>query len=152
MAANLPPFDPSRPMAANQNFLYSGDRYLRGDPFPNPDIEVPLLKLKQLYQIRKITYAEDVSRKAKLRPEDKSVAERATGSQGVELPTLKPEQSEAEKAAEELDAAADKLAKASTKDALLKKASGLAGVTKDLTKVQIAAALIKAGRADGGDS
>jgi hypothetical protein len=154
MPAILPPFDPSRPMVAIINFLYSGDRYLRGDPFPNPGVEVPTLKLKQLYQIRKIFYEGEatVTRVPDLGPGDKSVAERANKATGVELPTIKPEPSDAMQAEQDLDAAAEKLAKANTKDALLKKASGLAGVTKDLTKPQIARELIKAGRADGGDS
>lgn len=155
MTLSLPPFDPSRPMSAMRNFLYSGDRYLRGDPFPAPGVEVPERKLKQLYETRFITFTgEETRRQIDFRgPQGKAVAERSTSAEGVELPTTKPEASPQEKLAAEQEEAAEKLERKHSHAELLRMASGLAGARKSAKKIELARLLVRSGRAgDGGDS
>lgn len=155
MPLNRPPFDSSRLFSAIANFLYSGDRYMRGDAFPNPGVDVPERRLRTLYEGRKIGYTgEETRRHVDFRgPQGKAVAERATGPEGVDLPTVKPEDSPQELAAAEVEAAAEQLARKHSQTELFNKASGLAGATKSLRKIELARLLVKSGRAgNDGDS
>lgn len=143
----LEPFDSTRPLKCATRFIrLRGTLYQKGDaiPFDEADRRV----IERLYDQRKITYGDGVE------PDRRSPSEKARTA-NVEL----RQQRRGEKvgaAAEpgtDVDddaeaAAAEKLAKAHTKDALFKKASGLAGVTKDQTKAEIALALVRAGRGD----
>lgn len=155
MPLNRPPFDPSRPMAAITNFLYSGETYLRGDAFPHPGLDLPdERKLRRLYDSRKIGFSgEETRRKVDFRGDNaRAVAQRATSPAGVSLPTTKPEPTHAEQLATDQEAMAEKLVSKFNKTELFTKASGLAGVTKTSQKIEIARALVKAGRAGDGDS
>lgn len=173
MAVHLPPFDPDRPLVAIKFFRFNGEIISRGQKIPR-DFTDPR-KLDQLYRTRHIGYeGESTVRPVGGRPlepmtedgkrpdganagilasteatpttETAALAEADAGGEGSAQDVA-----EKERLAEERDALIKKLVRDNTHDDLFKKASGLAGVTKDQKKVEIATALVDAGRAGDPD-
>lgn len=152
MPTYLPKFDASRQFSASTFFRYEGQLYTKGEAFPAPGVEVPLRKLELLYKGRKIYYmGEETARQIPYQgPAARAIAQRAAGADGVELPTIKPEPTELEQENDAKAALAKKLENAHTHDELFKKAIGIKGVRKAMTKAEIAKAIVDAGRADDG--
>jgi hypothetical protein len=133
MAVYLKPFDASRDFKALRFFRYEGQIISRGDPFSL--VGVPERKARTLYETRHIGYAdEDQVRQIPPKPPVPPAQAPAGEDGGDQL------------SAEDREALIEKAKKAHTHDELFAKASGLAGVTKDQTKAEIAAALVDSGR------
>lgn len=124
MGMYLPPFEPEREFVAAASFRADGDIWQRGKSFDKS--RVNLRVLRQLYDARKITYADAPKRAVTI--ERRIAADRAKAPQ--------PSEDEAIKA----------LIGRYNKAVLLKHAEGLEGVTAAMSKAQIAAELVKSGR------
>lgn len=153
MPVHLPPFDPSREFIAQRFFRFHGRIYQRKEAFEK-DSASPRELLK-LYETRNITYAGvDLTtifppRTPKEKANARSIAQRATGPEGTKLPT-DPGKTEAEELTEANEALAQKTANGSDHETLFKKAIGLKGVRKAMTKIEIARRLVEAGRVGDG--
>jgi hypothetical protein len=135
----LTPFDPQRQFKALKFFRYEGRIISRNDPFPLEG--VPERKAAQLYQTRHIGYAEEdqvrqYPPKPPVSPDDE--APREDGAGGADQPPAL--------SAEDREALIKRAVKNNNHEKLFAKASGLAGVTKDQTKAEIAAVLVDSGR------
>lgn len=135
----LEPFDPSAPLVANTFLRIHGTLYRKGDAVPYSDADDRILN--RLYQQRKIGYGKGDKVKSRIPSEEflSGNAER------------REQEREAERTAASLSddvmaEQAEALAKANTKDQLLKLADGLEGVTNKQNKGEIALALVRAGR------
>ena len=147
--AILPKFDPSRNFAAGKGFRFNGIIYNRHDPFPAEGEAPPdPRKLRQLFESRHLVYDEDKATQVaplKTTPRGKAAAGRLE-DEALKGANDKPPEDERPVPSDEAKA----LSKKHNHDTLFTKASGLAGVTKDWTKAQIAQALIDSGRAADG--
>ena len=145
MAVHLLPFDPTRDFVAQAPFHYLGKPYYRGVPFPKADVQTER-QLRQLYEARRITYA-DTPRGRKLLTTEQTQAPtvpevvrprpRKPGEKVAAKPAPKPAEASTE------EQRVQRLVKRHNHATLFKKASGLAGVTSDMTKAQIATALVR---------
>ena len=142
----LAPFDPTRQFEARTFVPIRGRKYRKGDVIERYDGDDRVLR--RLYDLHRIAYASDgaravpetteaerfISAGTEVRAQKRGESTRAQGKQADEVAGG----DEAEQAR--------LLAKRNNRDDLFKMASGLAGVTKDQTKAEIALALVRAGR------
>jgi hypothetical protein len=133
MPVHLPKFDSSRDFVAQRNFMFDGQRYMRGTAFPNDSCTER--KLEQLYETRHIGYAgdEQVKQIPPRSPRERAARERLA-ERGVDT---------------SLDARADALQKKHTRSALEKLGGPdmKAELAKLPNKTEVAKALIAAGKA-----
>lgn len=150
MTLRLAPFDADREFVTQAVFRANGIAWGRGFPFDKASVDAGLLK--KLYENRRITYADtDRGREllgrfqsqAPLVPEAVKVKRRSDARPDAQEP-VPPSEPDAESP----EIVAERLAKRLNHASLVQKAKGLAGVRKSMTKLQIATALVKAGRAD----
>lgn len=119
MAIVLAPFDATRDFVCQTFFRADGWIWQRGEPFDKSRVTTRVLR--QLYEYRRIGYAEDAKRR----------------KPAAQPPAPVPAVSEMEQA--------EKLAGEHTKAQLLDLAKDVEGVKPDMTKTAIALALVRAG-------
>lgn len=139
MAVHLPPFDPSREFVAQRFFRLFGTVHEKGAKFPKDVVDER--KLRQLYETHHINYEGTCAKRffPPLSPRARAASRAVAAPAGAE-----------QTAAEAAEAAAHRLENAHTHDELFKKAIGVKGVRKAMTKIEIARALVEAGRAGDG--
>jgi hypothetical protein len=148
----LTKFDPQQPLVANTFFRLHAVGYAKGDAVPYSDADHRILE--RLYMRRKLGYGQGEpvdtrSPRQKLLdgPGERREQVKAAKANAAEIELAATQQAIAAVEPSEEEAAAVKtLVNRNSHEVLFTKARGIAGVTKDQTKGEIALALVRAGR------